>query len=316
MIRVVVLGQPYWGSRIVHALNGRADDMTAVFVDQRSYPKLLVRPPRAEHVVIMRAGYRIGATTPRGRLFDAYWSTLRRAVPWAVACHYWLGTDVMNTVAEARAGTLRLARLEPARDDLHLADSPWLVTELEEVGIRAVEAHLPQSYQFPVTPPPLPATFRVLTYLPGDRWEFYGGDVILEAAHRLPDVAFDVVGRHSTSEPEPMRNVARHGWVSDMNSMYARATVVVRIPRHDGLGHMVIEGLMNARHVIYTHDLLHVTRLDPVTVAGLVAELVRLRDAHRRGSLDLNLEGRAFARSAYDEQHLAEHLAAQIRAGL
>ena len=264
----------------------------------------------------MRAGYRIGATTPRGRLFDAYWSALRRAVPSAVACHYWLGTDVMDTVAEARAGTLRQAAVSRARDELHLAAGPWLVTELAEVGIRAVELVVPQPYHCPATPPPLPSTFRVLTYLPGDRLEFYGGNVILEAARWLPDVAFDVVGRLGAKEPGPIRNVAWHGWVSDMNSMYARATVVVRIPRHDGLGHTVIEGLMNARHVIYTHDLPHVTRLDPVTVPGLVAELVRLRDSHRRGSLELNLEGRAFARAAYDEAHLAQRLMAHIRARL
>ena len=316
MIKVIVLGQPYWGSRIATALNGRADDLTAVFVDQQSYPRLLARPPREEHVVIMRAGYRIGATTPRGRLFDAYWSALRRAVPAAVACHYWLGTDVLDTVTEARAGTLRLAAVAPARDELHLADAPWLVTELAEVGIRAVEVHVPQPYHCPATPPPLPSTFRILTYLPGDRLEFYGGDVILEAARRLPDVAFDVVGRLGAKELGPVRNVAWHGWVSGMNSMYARAAVVVRIPRHDGLGAMVVEGLMNGRHVIYTHDLPFVTRLHPVTVPALVAELVRLRESHRRGSLGLNLEGRAFARSAYDEEALAERLAVQIRARL
>lgn len=316
MIRVVVVGQPFWGSRIATALNGRADDLTAVFVDQRSYPRLLARPPRAEHVVIMRAGYRIGATAPRGRMFDAYWSALRRAVPSAVACHYWLGTDVLDTVTEARAGTLRLAAVAAARGELHVADAPWLVTELAEVGIQAVEVHVPQPYHCPAIPPPLPSTFRVLTYLPGDRLEFYGGDVILDAARQLPDVAFDVVGRLGATQPEPVRNVAWHGWVSGMNSMYARAAVIVRIPRHDGLGAMVVEGLMNGRHVIYTHDLPFATRLDPVTAPGLVAELVRLRELHRGGSLELNLEGRAFASSAYDEQALAERLVAHIRARL
>lgn len=290
--------------------------MQAAFVDQRAYLRLLARPPRAEHVVLVRAGYRIGATTPRGRLFDAYWSALRRAVPSAVACHYWLGTDVMDTIAEARAGTLRLTIFAPALNDVHFADAPWLVTELAEMGIRAQEMHVPQPYHCPDTPPPLPATFRVLTYLPGDRFEFYGGDVIMEAARQLPDVSFDVVGRLGSSEPDAMRNVARHGWVSGMSAMYARSTVVVRIPIHDGLGATVVEGLMHARHVIYNHELPYVSRLSPVTVPALVAELARLRDAHRRGWLGLNLNGRAFARAAYDEAHLAERLAAHIRVRL
>ena len=40
-----------------------------------------------------------------------------------------------------------------------------------------------------------------------------------------------------------------------MPRYYADTTVVVRIPRHDGLGETVVEGLLNARHVLYTHEL-------------------------------------------------------------
>lgn len=314
MISVVVLGQPYWATRIARALQGSGGDMQATFVDERSYLRLLARRPRGEHVVLMRAGYRVGATTPRGRLFDAYWAALRRASPRSIACHYWLGTDVMDTIAESRAGTLRASVVCAARRDVHFADAPWLATELLEVGIQAQHVSVPQAYETPDQPPPLPPTFRALTYLPGERFAFYGGDVVMETARRLPDVGFDVVGRAGAAAREALRNVAWHGWVAGMSAMYSRATVVVRIPEHDGMGATVVEGLLHARHVIYSHEVPFVRRLDPVTAAGLTAELTSLRDAHLEGSLDLNLDGRAFALETFSEKHLTERLAALIRA--
>jgi hypothetical protein len=316
MISVIVLGQPYWGTRIAQALNTPSTDMSATFVGQKAYLRLLARPPRAERVVLMRAGYRVGGTTPRGRVFDAYWSALRRAMPQAAGCFYWLGSDVMDTVAEARAGTLRKSAVASARDDIHVADGPWLVTELAEVGLRATDVHVPQPHLSPDVPPPLPASFRVMTYLPGDRFDFYGGDVILEAARRLPDVGFDVVGRAGSTPREAMRNVAWHGWVPGMSAMYARSTVVVRIPRHDGLGATVVEGLLHGRHVIYSYWVPYVRKLFPVSVPALVNELSSLRAQHDAGNLGLNLEGRNYALAAYDEQSLAERLGVVIRARL
>ena len=316
MIRVIVLGQPYWGTRIARTLDTQAGDMHATFVNQKSYLRLLARPPREEHLILVRAGYRVGGTTPRGRAFDGYWSALRRAVPQATGFHYWLGSDVMDTIAEARAGTLRKAAVAAARDDIHVADGPWLVSELAVVGLTAQDVHVPQPHLCPDVPPPLPSAFRVLTYLPGDRFEFYGGKTVIEAARRLPDVAFDVVGPTGSTPREATRNVAWHGWVSGMSAMYGRATVVVRIPRHDGLGATVVEGLLHARHVIYSYPLPFVRQLEPVTVTALINELKGLRDAHASGTLKLNLDGRAYAVAAYDEQHLAERLAVLIRSRL
>ena len=316
MIRIAVLGQPYWGTRIAQTLDTQAEDMHATFVDQESYLRLLARPPRGDHVVLMRAGYRVGGTTPRGRLFDAYWSALRRAVPRSTGFHYWLGSDVMDTITEARAGTLRLAAVAAARDDIHVADGPWLIPELAEVGFAAQDVHVPQPHLCPDVPPPLPSAFRVMTYLPGDRFEFYGGKIVLEAARRLPDVAFDIVGRTGPTPREATRNVAWHGWVSGMSAMYGRATVVVRIPQHDGLGATVVEGLLHARHVIYPYRVPFVRKIEPVTVTALFNQLKGLRDAHASGTLGLNLDGRAYALTAYDEQHLAERLAVLIRSRL
>lgn len=313
MIDLLILGQPYWGLHLARDLNKHAPDIRAEFIPQGRYLQLVARPPRSERLAIMRVGYRLGATTPRGRLFDAYWWLLRRALPTATACHYWLGTDVVDTLGEARAGTLRWGSLSASRDDLHLAAAPWLVSELQEVGLRAVLAHIQPVIPAPREVPPLPSDFSVLSYVPGARFAFYGGPAILAAAERLPDVRFDIVG---PGEPAPSAppNVRWHGWVDDMAERYADTTVVVRIPEHDAYGGTVTEGLFNARHVIYTYEVPFVHRLCPVTADGLVDALGELRAAHAEGRLGLNLAGRAYALEEFDEERVANRLAALVRA--
>ncbi len=312
MTRVLVFGQPFWGRRVTSALDAPAEDVCATFVPQAAYARLLIRPS-ADPVLLMRVGYRVGATTTRGRLFDTYWSLLRRTHPRAVACHYWLGSDVFDTSEEARAGTLRWAALRDARADLHLADAPWLVDELEAVGIRAINAHVPVPHRAPSSPPPLPAEFSVLTYLAASRFEFYGGVALLEAADRLPAVRFDVVGAAESPCQQSPPNVRWHGWVADMGRYYANTTVVVRIPLHDGLGETVIEGLIHARHVVYTHELPFVRTVSPPTAEALVLELAALRDDHVAGRLVANLGGRAYAMEAFDEARLTSDLVALVR---
>ena len=313
MTRVLVLGQPYWASLLAQALNSPTADMSASFVGPRGYAPLLARIPRSERVVIMRAGFRVGATTPRGRLFDAYWHALCRMFPGAVRCHYWFGTDVLNTVQGAQAGALRWRALLSTRDDLHIAVTPWLAAELATVGLTAYTAHLPVKYQSPETAPALPAEFSVLTYLPADRFGFYGGETIIEAARRLPHVRFDVVGYRGRLAPAAPANVLWHGWVN-MAEFYANATVIARIPRHDGLGGTAVEGLLNARHVLYTYDLPFVRHLQPATVEVLVAVLAELRDLHDAGGLGLNSAGRAYALEAFDQAKMLDDLATLIRA--
>lgn len=312
MTSVLVLGQPFWGSYIARILDTHAL-VDARFVPQREYALTLARSRRSRVDVIMRAGYRAGATTLRGRMFDRYWSLLRRALPDALRCHYWLGSDVSDTIDEARAGTLRWRALRSTARDLHLATAPWLVEELGTVGVPATTAVLPDVKPLPSEVAPLPTEFAVLTYIAGDRFDFYGGPVILEAASRLPQVRFDIVGSRRRADRLGPANVLWHGWVDDMASYYARSSVIVRIHHHDGFGGTVIEGLVHARHVLYTHDVPHVRTVQP-TVESIIPVLQELYEAHARGELRANLEGRAYALDTFDNDRLTAHLVGLLRA--
>lgn len=313
MTSVLIFGIPYWASHVASLLDSRVPGMQAKYVPQGSYLRPLTSRPGSQEIVLMRMGFRVGATTVRGRLFDAYWSALRRAMPGAVACHYWLGTDVQNTLEEAKAGTLRRAAITSSRDDLHLAGAPWLVSELSQVNIRATLAPIPEKHRAPQRVAPLPADFSVLTYLPAGRFDFFGGPAIMESARRLPEVSFTVVGSRGESVQSAPANVQWLGWVGDMEEQYARATVVIRIPEHDGLGGTMVEALLHARHVVYTYDMPFVRRVCPATAEGLVAALGEMRDAHAAGRLGPNLAGRAFALEEFDEGKLVASLVALLK---
>lgn len=303
MTRVLVFGQPHWGRRISEALNGHARDITATFVPERTYPRILARPPRDRPIVVLRSGFRVGSPTWRGRLFEVFWTSLVRRLPDAVRCHYWHGTDVMRIVDEVRTGTARLGPLEHAIDDLHFADAQWLADELRTIHIEATVVKVPSSVQAPTEPSPMPPDFSVLTYLPRERFEFYGGPLVLEAASRVPDVRFVVVGADGAGT-RSLPNVEWHGWIPDLAEHYVQSSALVRVPEHDGLGTMVIEALLNARHVIYSYQVPHVRHLKTRTGEALANEIGTMLAAHRTGGLRLNLAGRAYAMEHFTEARL------------
>jgi len=313
MIKLLIFGQKYWGLHLAKAVNQHAADVRATFIRQEEYVRLLARPPRSDHLVIMRMGYRVGGTTLRGRLFDAYWALLRTALADAAPSHYWLGDDVMNTIQEAEAGTLRSRALSSTRDDLHIAAAPWLSRELELVGIRAVTAYVPTVTNYPPIASPLPAEFRVLTYLPAAHFEFYGGETILEVARRLPNIPFDVVANDGSAVRGAPSNIHWHGWVSDMAEAYRNATVVVRIPAHDAIGATVVEGLVHARHIIYTYEVPFVGRVFPATPEAVVDALESLYGHHVAGRLGLNTAGREYALMEFDSNARTDRLLSLIR---
>lgn len=309
-----MLGQPYWGARISTALHAPEAGLSSAFVGQGGWPRLLLSRSVAP-TLLLRAGFRVGGTTARARAFDAYWGLLRRRFPKARGAHYWLGTDVLNTTEEAAAGTLRRSLVAGSRNDLHLADAPWLVEELEAIGlgIKALTVHVPQPYPVPASVDALPASFSVLTYLPADRFEFYGGPAILEAARRLPDITFSVVGKELEDRASVPANVRFLGWIGDMAGSYRDSSVVLRVPRHDGLGATVIEGLLNARHVIYTHDMPGCRQVWPVTADALVAEIGLRYRSHVEGQLAPNEEGRAYAIREFSEAAMLDRLRTVVR---
>jgi hypothetical protein len=97
----------------------------------------------------------------------------------------------------------------------------------------------------------------------------------------LPGVRFLLVGGFEFEAA----NVENLGFVADMASVYARSSLFLRLVRHDGLSHTVIEALSYGRQVVWKYALPGVT-----TVADTEGAISAVR-AHVGGPLALNEEG-------------------------
>jgi hypothetical protein len=99
-----------------------------------------------------------------------------------------------------------------------------------------------------------------------------------------------------------------------MAARYAAATVIVRIPKHDGGAGTMSEGLLHGRYVIYIHEFPFVRQIDPVAPEALVSAIREFSDAHAAGHLGPNLAGREFALEEFNEPQLVERLKSLLRA--
>jgi hypothetical protein len=208
--------------------------------------------------------------------------------------NYWIGYDV-------RLIQVQLASRLPSDDEQlalrvlsHWAGAPNMTEALDALGIAARTVVFPSpSRPIPERVPPLPKQFRALLYWRDDTWEYSSGPELVAAARRLPDIEFDVLGATGSNVLDPPSNLTFHGRVSDMDRMYERAAVVVKVVEWDSVpGGMVEEALLFGRQVIYSFEFPYTVFVKHRDEEGLVAALSDMRDAHMRGDLDLNLEGR------------------------
>lgn len=287
--RVAIGGLPYFGRMLAELLSGDGWDCRYNTSPSRSPEDWL-----ATAAAIARADlvYLIGGQIQRWSRPD--W--LLRAYKGPVVMH-WVGTDVSYAVAAKQSGT---ASAELLRRPIHWSEVDWTAEELAGVGIRSEIVPL-TSTCLPLVPPPLPERFVVLAYLPDSRPEFYGRAGVLGLARSFPEVPFLVVGTDGP-DCEGLGNLEFLGWQSDMTSVYARSTALLRLTKHDGLSFMVLEALASGRYVIWNRPFDGVlTALHDGDAKGRLEDLLSL---HRRGELQLNHAGIRLVDSEYAPERI------------
>lgn len=295
-VRIAVFGQERWGTRLVQAVQryGPPGGPEIFYEPAESLlcPQLAGEVRTAQ--ILLRVGFRPGARTARGRLFDLAWSRLRRADPRAAAACYWIGTDVLNATAEWKAGRLDERTMQVINAFRNVAVSRNLVEELKAMGITAALAPFPDSLPVPPDPCVFPQRFTVLMYIPDARPAFYGSAVLTAAAQAMPETEFLVAGGTGAWWKDHPANVQFLGWRSDMASVFGRCTVYLRIVQHDGLPRTVVEALACGRQVVYNWPFPYCGCVRSGDAAEVLARLRQLRQASLSGKLPVNTGGQAY----------------------
>ncbi|MEP7216855.1 MAG: hypothetical protein ABI782_11440 [Anaerolineaceae bacterium] len=303
--RIVILGLPYFGEMLARLLAERGWDAAFFAHPGRSIRGwLALLPNLARADVVYLIGSRIEKGSPQDRLMQ-----LRRK---PVVIH-WVGTDVLIAAEEHARGR---ASKRIAGRALHWCDAPWLVDELRALGVRSTHVPLP----IPLAdgdPPPLPAEFRVLLYLPVDDFdrEVFDMETLLRLPLEFPDVPFILLPSPRESLPQPLpSNLDARGWVADMHAVYREISCMVRLTTHDGTSFMVVETLARGRQAIWTFPMEGAIQAQGFrAVAEALRELIR---QHAAGDLGLNILGRDFVLKHFDAEILLTGLDERLRASL
>lgn len=291
--RISVVGLPFYGERAAAGLREAGFDArharrpASPFGWPASYARLL----RSDLI------YAIGSSVEKNSPLDLLARARRRILL------HWVGSDVEHALGVHGRGRTspRLVRAT------HWVDAPWLADELLPLGIRA------QLHPLPIPtaigePAPLPETFRVLVYLPEGPSDVYDVFSTLEVMRALPGITFLIAGGFEPALPLP--NVQSLGYVQDMPALYRDCAAFLRLTRHDGMSHSVIEALSFGRYVVWSRP----------TPGALLAHdtgeaVAALRGLHQRflsGDLPPNLEGATAVTQTYGWSTMRDELTREI----
>jgi hypothetical protein len=225
---------------------------------------------------------------------------------------HWIGTDVLG-VKSYMTKRPRLGRLTGRLS--HWATAPWLVDELKQLGIEAELvpfASRKRKEYLNLNPPKWPERFTVLTSIPDDGFDFYGGDAVVRLARDFPAITFNVVRGTGGAVREKPPNLHFLRWVEDMFEIYKNCVVVVRMTKHDGLSGSIQEPLALGRYAVWTY---------PFPGALLARDypemhlhVSRLFQLYEKGLLEPNEDGRRYIRLNLNPDTLARHLESAMSA--
>lgn len=286
MRKAVVVGFDHYGDFLSNLINEHSPEWRL-----RYYPSSRIGTMRALAAAMTAdAIVCFGGPSPNVALVEM---ARHRGIPVIVV---WAGSDILTAKRDPQ-----LLEVIKRYRFVNVADGPWLIDELKELGIDAT--YVPVTGIRPAaTIAPLPQTFSVLSYLPEPRRTFYGEKLVYSLAREFPDVPFHIVGRGGRNAAAPA-NVNFLGHVNNMPAVIDKSTVLLRLPEHDGKSMLVLEALARGRHVIWNYEFPFVHSVQ--SVPGAAAALQSLLDEHRSGALAPNRDGYEYVSHEFTRPQLA-----------
>lgn len=160
---------------------------------------------------------------------------------------HWIGTDVL--LAKENKNFNKVLKYI----DCNLTCSPVLKEELKEIGIDAIEIPIVPNWNN-TNYSKLPNKHAILVYLPEKKEEFYGLEYVKYVAEKYPELKFYIVANNN--DILKLKNVEFLGRLSheEMEKLYDKITILLRMPKHDGLSLMLMEALIKGKEIVYSYN--------------------------------------------------------------
>jgi hypothetical protein len=219
---------------------------------------------------------------------DQLFDVIKERNPGIRIVNWWVGSDILQFYNYVRARPkCRGCMLKSI--DAHVVDAPEFIEEVKGFG---VEASYVPSIPDPMPLTPLPMEFSVALYIPSYRPEFYGYEILVEAARQLPDVpfyAFPSINGWGKLTP-PLSNIHFMPFVQGEGKLaaFSKCSSFISIPVHGGRSLMAIEFLQMGRRVIMNKPMPHVyyveEPVDPDKIVAYLKEIMKFKEPDEEAS--------------------------------
>jgi hypothetical protein len=274
-MKVLLIGLKYFTNKLARELNDYNSENKYLSFDtyysKTELLKFFSHLPSADLI------YSINGSTSKSRVFDI---VLKMKKPLFIQ---WAGTDVLSALQNKQTDNLFLGYADYASN---FCEAPWLIEELQSVGIIAKD-QLFSCITSPKSNSSFTDRFTVFTYVGNNREDFYGLNTFLNLAKLLPEIKFVTVGAEIKTS---LSNVNCLGWVKDMSNVIRDSHVHIRWTFHDSLANTVLETISEGRYVIWKNK--YPGTIDCNNEKDLFEILISLYSEFKSGKLLLNTHGR------------------------
>lgn len=209
---------------------------------------------------------------------------------------HWIGTDVYRLIIDSLIKRTLKKFLIQSANVKSLVVSENLQQELSRFNIDSTILPL-TNLKFNNKISPIPENFSVLAYVPGNRWDFYHGDLILKLAQMMPDTEFHILAAGNRHIEQP--NVFLYDFMDDISSFYGKCSALLRITVHDGLPKMILEMLSYGRHVLWSQAFPHCFKVNNIDECFTVLNKIK-------NDRTINQEGKNYVERIYNTENILE----------
>jgi hypothetical protein len=217
--------------------------------------------------------------------------------------NHWIGTDVLDEMEKYQQNGMNriynflencIVNWKLKRGGLiNLAGAPWLVNELAQLDI--IATYLPittiDRKNLETVDPHHIKDIDFLSYVPLNRFDFYGGDKIVKLATRWQNYTFLIICADSKEIPPDLvdkmpKNVTISPRVerNKMPELYQRSKFFVRYTQHDSESLSVFEALYYKLQVLWTYDFPHTHKIETLEkISDAIPSLVKNWQPNHQG---------------------------------